>query len=296
MTWAESARHVEALGYSTLFLPDHFNDQYGPIAAMTAAAMVTTTLRVGSLVLDNDYRHPVVVAKELATIDVLSGGRLEFGIGAGWKSEDYQQSGIVEDTPKVRVDRMMEAVEVMVALFNGEAVRFAGEHYSIDGLVGTPVPHTPGGPPLIIAGGSKRMLRFAGANAAIVGVNPSIHSGAIDADAARDGLADRMDAKLGWVREGAGSRFDDIEINAWIPVAAITDDSVGFAELIAPGFGIDVSDAAEALDSPMTLVGTMSEIEDRLESRRDRWGFSYHVFADENVLSMAPVVQALAGR
>ena len=140
------------------------------------------------------------------------------------------------------------------------------------------------------------MLRFAGAEAQIVGVNPSIHSGAIDADAARDGLADRMDQKIEWVREGAGDRFDELEINAWVAVASVTDDAAGFAELIAPGFGIEPDQALDALESPMTMVGTVEQISERLEMRRARWGFSYHVVRDEAAIEMAPVVAALAGR
>jgi len=294
LTWAQTARRVEELGYSTLFLPDHFHQQWGPIAAMTAAATATTTLNVGTLVFDNDYRHPVVLHKEMATIDVISEGRLEVGIGAGWKRIDYEQSGIVEDPPKVRVDRLIEGVAVLRGLFADGPFSFDGEHYHLSGLDGLPGPHRPGGPPLIIAGGSKRMLRFAGATADIVGVNPSIHSGAVDAEAARDGMADRMDEKVAWVKDGAGDRFDDLEINAWVPVAKITDDSASMAELLAPGFGVA---ASEVLDSPMTLVGTTGEITERLEERRDRWGFSYHVVQYEAAaVEMAPLVAELAGR
>ncbi len=202
MSWAESARRLEELGYSTLFVPDHFGDQLAPIAAMTAAAAATTSLVVGALVFDNDYRHPVVLAKEMATIDLLFPGRCEVGLGAGWMRTDYDASGIVMDRPGVRVDRLMEGAAVIRGLWSGEPVDHRGEHYTITDLVGLPAPHTAGGPPLLLAGGSPRMLRFAGATADIVGVNPSIHSGEVDADAARDGLADRMDAKLGWVREG----------------------------------------------------------------------------------------------
>lgn len=292
MTWAETARQVEDLGYSTLFLPDHFSDQLGPIAAMATAAAATTTLNVGTLVFDNDYRHPVVLAKEMASIDLLSEGRCEVGIGAGWKRADYEQAGITEDAPKVRVDRMMEGVAVLKGLWADGELTYAGEHYAIAGLDGTPAPHSPGGPPLIIAGGARRMLRFAGEHAAIVGVNPSVPNGEVDVVAARDGMADRMDQKLVWVREGAGDRFDDLEINAWVPVAKITDDPTGFAEVIAPAFGVD---GVEALNSPMTMVGTVAGIGEELVRRRERWGFSYHVVQDLAALEMAPVVAALAG-
>lgn len=295
MSWPETARRIEELGYSTLFAQDHFGDQLAPIAAMMAAADATSSLRVGTLVFDNDFRHPVVLAKEMATIDVLSGGRCEVGLGAGWKRSDYDESGIPMDRPGVRVDRLMESVTIVRGLWGPEPVDHDGEHYRISGLRGLPEPCRPGGPPLIIAGGSRRMLRFAGANADIVGVNPSIHSGEIDAEAARDGLADRMDRKLGWVREGAGARFDDLEINAWVPVVAVTDDAAGVAQLLAPGFGLTPEQASEALDSPMTLIGTVAQIGERLRERRERWGFSYHVVQDAAALELAPVVAELAG-
>ena len=295
LSWADTARRVEELGYSTLFLPDHFGDQLAPIAAMTAAASATTTLRVGTLVFDNDYRHPVVLAKEMATIDLLSEGRCEVGLGAGWMRTDYTTSGIAMDRPGVRVERMFESASILRGLWSGEPVHHDGEHYRIDDLVGLPSPHTPGGPPMLIAGGAPRMLRFAGAHADIVGVNPSIHSGEIDADAARDGLADRMDAKLSWVREGAGDRFDELEINAWIPVVAITDDAASVAEMLAPGFGLEGESVVEVLDSPMALVGTLGELAERLEQRRDRWGFSYHVVQNDAALDLAPLVAELAG-
>lgn len=295
MDWAATAQRVEELGFSAMFMPDHFNDQLGPVAAMAAAAAATTSLLVGALVFDNDYRHPVVLAKEMATIDKLFPGRCEVGIGAGWKRSDYDESGIPMDEPRVRVDRLVESVEVLRALWGGEPVDFDGDHYRLSGLIGTPAPETPGGPPLLIAGGAPRMLRFAGANADIVGVNPSIHSGEVDADAARDGLADRMDRKVGWVRQGAGERFDDLELNAWVPVVAVTDDAHATAQVIAPGFGLGADQVTDVLDSPMTMIGTVDEIADRLEQRRDRWGFSYHVIEADAVEALVPVIGRLAG-
>src|SRR3954463_1834905 len=139
-SFADSARELEALGYSTLFVPDHFDEGLGPIAAMATAAAVTTTMRVGALVLDCDFRHPAVLSRELATIDLLSGGRLEVGLGAGWKRLDYDRSGIPMGPPKVRVDRMIEHTRILKALFAGSPVTFAGEHYVITDLDGTPKP------------------------------------------------------------------------------------------------------------------------------------------------------------
>src|SRR6478736_10317423 len=185
-TFADSARELEGLGFSTVFVPDHFDEGLGPITAMAVAAAATTTLNVGTLVLDCDFRHPAVLARELASIDALSGGRLEVGLGAGWKRLDYQRSGIVMNAPKVRVSRMIEHTRVLRALFAEEPCNFEGAHYRITDLDGTPKPFRKGGPPFLIGGGGKRVLGFAAREADIVGVYASIHSGEIDTAAARD--------------------------------------------------------------------------------------------------------------
>ena len=291
-TWTESVRELETLGYSTLFVPDHVDSGMGPLTAMAAAVTATTTLKVAPLVLDCDFRHPAIVARELATIDLLSEGRIEVGLGAGWKAVDYTQTGIPMDRPGVRVDRMIEHAHVMKALFAGEPVDFTGEHYDITGLVGSPAPHTPGGPPFIIGGGARRVLHFAGRFADIVGVNPSIHSGEIDADAARDAQADRIDQKVEWVREGAGDRFDDLELQVRIHLAMVTDDRVGLAEQLAPGFGLSPE---AALASPHALAGTVEQIIDDLVEQRERFGISYIGISAASIDDMAPVVARLAG-
>jgi probable F420-dependent oxidoreductase len=291
-TFADTAKEAESLGYSTLFVPDHFDEGLGPIAAMATAAAVTTTINVGALVLDCDFRHPAVLSRELATIDLLSGGRLEVGLGAGWKRLDYDRSGIPMGSPKVRVDRMIEHTRVLKALFAGEPVTFHGEHYRITDLDGTPKPHRPGGPPILIGGGARRVLRFAGSIADIVGVNASIHSGEIDTAAAHDALPERIDEKVGWAREGAGARFDAVELNAWLAVAQVTDDSAAAAEGLGAIFEADPKDV---LASPLTLVGDVAEIVDRLQERRERWGYSYTVVPGDQAHAFAPVVAQLTG-
>src|SRR6195952_41468 len=173
MTWAESARELEELGYSTLFAPDHFDEGPGPITAMAAAAAATTELRVATAVFAADFRNPAVLARELAAIDVLSEGRLEVGLGAGYQVNDYRASGIPMDPPKVRVDRLIEYVAVLRGLFAEGPFSFDGEHFQIDSVDGTPHPFTPGGPPIFVAGGGPRIDRFAARHADIVGVNPS---------------------------------------------------------------------------------------------------------------------------
>jgi len=291
-SFADSARELEGLGYSTMFVPDHFDEGLGPITAMAVAAAATTTLNVGSLVLDCDFRHPAVLARELASIDVVSEGRLEVGIGAGWKRLDYDRSGIPMDGAGTRVSRMIEHAKVLKGLFAEGPFSFAGDHYTITDLDGTPAPHRPGGPPILVAGGARRVLRFAGEIADIVGVNASIHSGEIDTAAAHDSLADRFDEKVGWVRDGAGARFDELEINAWIAVAGLTDDGQAMAESLAPLYETD-PDSIRA--SPLTLIGSLTEIAEALHERRERWGYSYIVLPGAQAHELAPVVEALAG-
>jgi probable F420-dependent oxidoreductase len=289
-SFTDTARELEDLGYSTLFVPDHFDEGYGPIAAMAALAVVTSTINVGALVLDCDFRHPAVLARELTTIDQLSGGRLEVGLGAGWKRLDYDRSGIAMDSPKVRVDRMIETTRVLRRLFQGESVTFEGDHVRLTDLVAVPPSFRPEGPPILIGGGARRVLRFAGAEADIVGVNASIHSGEIDADAAHDALADRIDEKVAWVQ--SAGRWDDVEINAWLAAAEVTDDTPGVAALMGELFA---ADPTEVLQSPLTLIGSAAEIVDRLQERRDRWGYSYHVVPGDKARDFAPIVAQLTG-
>jgi probable F420-dependent oxidoreductase len=291
-SWVDSAREVEGLGYSTAFVPDHFDEGPGPIAAMAAAAAVTTELKVGALVFDCDFRHPAILSRELATLDQIAEGRLEVGIGAGWKRLDYDRSGIPMDPPKVRVDRMIEHLAVLKGLWAPGPFTFGGEHFTITELDGTPEPYTPGGPPILIGGGGRRLLGFAARHADIVGVNASIHSGEIDTDAAHDALADAIDEKVARVREAAGDRFDDLELNAWLSVAQLTDDTAGFAAMMAELF--DAS-PEEVLASPLALIGSEAEVADRLVERRERWGYSYIVIPGDQLRAFAPLVGRLTG-
>lgn len=291
MTWLESAREVEQLGYSTVFVPDHLDEGPGPIAAMAAMATVTSTLTVGALVLDCDFRHPAVLARELATVDVLAEGRLEVGLGAGWKRLDYDRSGIPMDRPGVRVTRLQEHAAVLKGLWADGPFSFTGEHYAITAMDGTPAPHRPGGPPILVGGGAPRLLRWAGSTADIVGVNASIHSGEIDQAAALDAAPERIDEKVGWVREGAGDRFDDLEINAWLAAAELTEDT-SLPATMAELFG---TDEASFRASPLALVGAAGEVAEALHQRRERWGYSYHVIPGDKAHDFAPVVASLTG-
>jgi probable F420-dependent oxidoreductase len=287
------ARKIEELGYETFYVPDHFIDtQMAPIIAMAVAAEATTTLRVGALVLDNDYKHPAVLAKEIATLDRLSDGRVELGIGAGWMKVDYDALGIPYDPAGVRIDRLEEALGVIKGAWGPEPYSFSGKHYTITDYNGLPKPTQPPRPPILIGGGGPRVLRLAGREADIVGINPNLRAGAVTNDAATDSVAEMIDQKVGWIREGAGNRFDDLELQIRYFFAAITDDRQGLAAAAAPGFGLEPE---AALEAGITCIGTIDEICDQLVARRERWGVSYIVIGDDLFEAFAPVVERLAG-
>jgi probable F420-dependent oxidoreductase len=292
MTWADSARELESLGYSTLFAPDHLDEGYGPITAMATAAAATTTLHVATAVFAADFRHPAILARELASIDQLSRGRLEVGLGAGYQIDDYTGSGVAMDPPKIRVDRLIEHVAVLRGLFAEGPFDFAGEHYRITALDGSPAPYRPGGPPIFVAGGGRRMLSFAARHADIVGVNPSLPSSAQRAAAAPDALPERIDEKFSWIREAAGPRFGELEFHAWLRFAHVTDDAQAIAAPLQETFG---ADTGTVLASPIVLVGTVDEIVERLHERRERWGYSYFTIQQPVAREFAAVVARLAG-
>lgn len=291
--WVAKARRVEELGYSTLCVPDHFDDQLAPFPALMAAAAATTTLRVGTLVLDNDYRHPLITAKEAASVDLLSGGRLELGMGAGWLRSDYEQSGIALDPPAVRIDRLEEGLAVVKGLLAGGKFSFCGRHYTVTKHPGTPLPVQRPRPPILVGGGGRRILGVAGREADIVSVNFDLSSGAIGTHLGATATAGATAEKVGWVREAAGDRFADIELSHTAYLSMVTDDRDAVAAGLGSGFGLD---REQVLAMPNFAIGTVSQIADELERRRDELGFSYVVVGGECHEAMAPVVAQLAGR
>ncbi len=289
--WLTTLRRVEDAGYSTFLVLDHFVRGLDPIAALGAAATATETLRLGSMVMDNDFRHPAVLAKAMATIDVLSEGRLEIGIGAGWLREEYEQTGIPFDPPGVRIDRMVEAVHLMKRVFVEDSVTFAGEHYTTTNLVMPPKPVQQPWPPIVIGGGSKRILTVAGQEADIVGLTTR---------ALPDGSKDNADMtaasatrKVSWVREAAGDRFDELELTIMVSDVVVTDDRHAAADRLAAGLGVNGEDV---LESPHLLIGTIDEMVETLERRREVFGISYYVVVEGNMEKLAPVVARLAGQ
>ena len=290
--WAELARRTEAAGYEVLTMPDHFTDQLAPIPALMAAASATTSLRVGALVFDNDYKHPVVLAKELATIDLLSEGRLEIGLGAGWMISDYEEAGIPYDSPKVRIDRFIEGVAVIRGVMAEGAFSFSGDHYTITNYNGQPKPMQ-ARPPLLIGGGGKRVLSYAAREADIIGINGTMTAGVVGPEALSTMTADSVDEKVAIVAAAGAHRINDIEMNIRTFFVKVTNDRAATVDGISSMFGVskDMIDA-----SPFALIGSVEECIEQLLERRERWGFSYTIVGAENIDECAPIVAALRGK
>jgi probable F420-dependent oxidoreductase len=291
--WQEKARKIEALGYSTLYMPDHFIETlHAPMVGIAMAAEATASLRIGTLVLGNDYKHPAVVAKEFASLDVLSDGRVEAGIGAGWMKTDYDALGLPYDSPGMRIERLGEALAILKGAWSDGPFSLDGRHYKLTDYDGLPKPAQKPHPPVLVGGGGPKLLRLAGREADIVGINPNLRAGEISADAVQDTIAAMTKQKIEWVREGAGDRFDDLELQIRHFMTSITDDRRALADAIAPGFGLEPE---VALESGVALVGTVDECCDLLAQRREKWGVSYVVLGDDQYEAFAPVVARLAG-
>jgi probable F420-dependent oxidoreductase len=287
--WASTAKRAEFLGFSTVVVPDHFDNQLAPVPALMAAADATTTLRVGTLVLNNDFRHPLALAKEAATLDLLSDGRLELGLGAGFRQQDYRATGTRFDESAARVDRFEEAVHIMKAALGMQPVTFSGRHYRFSDYQGFPAP-VQAPVPLLIGGGGVRILRLAGREANIVGIAANL--GAAQPAVGRDYVSDRIEQKIEWVKEGAGDRFASIELQTLVPLLISSNDRQGALGQAADRLGLTPEQADDAL---LLLVGSADEMVDRLIARRERFGISYFVFYADAIDAAAPIVARLAG-
>lgn len=284
------ARKIEDLGYATIVMPDHFEPQMSVFLSLLIMAEATTRLRIGTYVIDNDFRHPALLAKEAATLDLLSGGRLELGLGAGWKLQDYATTGIPFDPPGVRVSRLIESVQIVKRLLQGETVTFVGEYYTLQALVGEPKPLQQPHPPLFIGGGSKRLLSLAGREANIVGLVPKAAGGNLDFT---DILHTATEQKLAWVRQAAGERFAALEINTLVFDVMVTENQQAAAEELGQRWGLP---ADAMLDSVHFLVGSVTQIAETVQLWRERFGISYVTVFPKDLAIFAPVVAQLAGR
>jgi probable F420-dependent oxidoreductase len=290
--WRTFCRRVESIGCTNLLVSDHFGEQLALIPALAAAIDATTSLRVGALVACNDFRHPVMHAKELASLDVLSDGRVDWGIGAGWVESEYEMTGLTFDRPGVRVDRLQEAVTVMKGCFGDHPVTFVGAHYHVRDLVGAPKPRQRPHPPLLIAGQGKRLLSFAAREADMIGIAPSISTRQIGEHPPRQSVTAAVDEQIGWIRDAAGDRYGDIELNMVAFPLAVTDDADAAAARIGAAVGLTPD---EALAAPHIWIGSCDEIAASLLAHRERWGVSYWAVPAAALDRVLPVIEQLAG-
>lgn len=294
--WIDLARQVEDLGYSTLLMPDHLGEQFSPIPALMAAAGATTRLRVGSLVFDNDFRHPVMLAKEAATLDVLSGGRLELGLGAGWLKNEYEQAGLPFEQASVRIEKLTESVKIIKGLYAEGPFSFSGRHYTVNGPVGFPKPVQRPHPAIHIGGGGKRLLSLAGREADIVGFLPRARPDGTGQDLT-DATPQALEQKIAWVREAAGARFDDLELGLLVAQVFTTEDREQAAQFIATTLAAGYPVTTEIiLQAPYLLIGNEDQICADLVARRERYGISYITVFENSLEALAPVIARLAGK
>jgi probable F420-dependent oxidoreductase len=260
------------------------------------AADTTSTLRVGSLVFDNDFRHPVMLAKEAATLDVLSGGRLELGLGAGWMKPEYERAGIPFERASVRIEKMEESIRIIKGLFADGPVDFAGQHYTVTGLEGFPKPVQRPHPPLHIGGGGKRLLSVAAREADIIGFLPRARADGQGQDL-MDATSEALEQKIAWVREAAGERFANLELGIAVAQVLTTEDREQAAQFIASTLaaGLNVS-LGRILQAPYLLIGTVDQMCEDLLARRERYGISYISVFEQSLEALAPVIARLSGQ
>jgi probable F420-dependent oxidoreductase len=287
--WRDQARTAEGFGYSTLYVSDHLDAQFGPLVATTVAAEATSTLHVGPFVLNNDFRHPVVLAKEIATLGLAAEGRVEVGLGAGSLRSDYDQSGIEFDDLALRVDRLAESLAVMKKLWTEGEATSTGAYYTVRGAHCDPRPASP--PRVMVGGGSKRLLTLAAREADTVGINTSLSVGDDSAGTNVQATLDRYDRCLTWVRDAAPDRFGSLELQI-VAFATRIVASRRAAARTATMLGLPGEDA---LELPIVLMGSVDELCEQLLKRRERWGFTNIVVPAEAMESFAPVVDRLAG-
>lgn len=295
----DTAQRAEDGGFATFLIRDHFiaepfGHQLAPLTVLATVAAVTRTLRIGSLVFANDYRHPVVLAKEIATLDVLSEGRFELGLGAGFSRAEYEQAGIAFDPPHVRAERLEEALHVVKGLFADAPFTFTGQHYSVAGLHSFPKPLQRPHPPILVGAASSRMLSIAARHADIIGLQTVATTRGVLAQDPKVRSASAVSEKIEQVRQAAGERFEEIELST-VASVLMTAHRQEAAEQFARDRGWGDIAADEVLTMPSVFIGTVDHIVDEMRGRRERYGISYYVFFDQLMETVAPLVTRLAG-
>ena len=295
--WADHARRVEGAGVGSLLIRDHFSagafgQQLAPFSALTAAAAVTADLRVGTMVLSNDFRHPAIVAHEAASLHHLSGGRFELGLGAGWYEPEYRAAGIRFDAAGQRIDRLEESLSIIKSLLAGDPVRHTGTWYQIDGLDLDVMPERHGRPRLLIGAGGPRMLRIAARDADIVGLLPAPIKGSEDRDDPASRLPPAFDQKLAVLRSAAGDRFGQLELSAMASFT-ITAQRRSDTEGLIARRGWSGIDAETVWEMPTVFIGSVPQIRDDLQARRERFGLSYLITPDRELPTLTAVIAGL---
>lgn len=286
--WQVKARRAETLGYTSFLVPDHLADCLSPWSALAAAAAATEELRIGTFVLNNDFRHPVLTAREAATLDLLSGGRLELGLGAGHMRREYDEAGLRFDSAGVRVDRLGESLAIVKALLAGRAVDYEGAHYQVRSHAVWPRPARR--PPIIVGGNGDRLLALAAREADIVGLAGfSPRRGGTENDLSAF-TADGIETRLAVIRQSAHDRLAEVELNALVQRVVVTHDRRGAAEEMPLRRRLS---AEEILESPFLLIGTHDQMAEALVGRRERYGISYWVVFEPAMEALAPVVERL---
>lgn len=291
--WRDKVRKAEDLGFDVALLPNHAVHQVlAPIPALAMAAEATSRLRVGTLVLANDFVHPALLANELATLDLLADGRLDVGLGAGWLAADYDVLGIPFDAASVRLDRLEDAIGIVKRLWAGELVTHASDHYRLTSMPGVPRPVQHPHSPLLIGGGGRRVLEMAARHATIVGIAANMRSGTLGRDSAATSTPAATREKIAWIRAAAGDRFDDIELQVLVSFVQV-DDVAAAAARVAKMYGVPKEQAGDVVHA---LFGPCEQVVDRLLARREEHGISYVTITEAAVDDLAPVVDALSGR
>jgi probable F420-dependent oxidoreductase len=291
--WVEKARKLEDLGYAVLAVPDHLADLVAPLPALVSAAEATTRLRVGTHVLNNDLRHPVLVARETATVDLLTDGRFELGVGAGHMQSEYDQAGLGFDAAGTRVARLAEAVTIIKGLLTGEPVTFAGRHYRVTSHQSYPLPVQRPHPPVLVGGNGRQLLTLAAQEADIVGLTGfTLRRGGTAPDFAGWKIAG-IEERMQLIREAAGDRYTRLELNVLVQRVVVTDNRRHAAEELTSRW--PQLRPEEILQCPYVLLGTVEQIVEELQAHRERWGISYYVIFEPYVEAFAPVVARLAG-
>lgn len=291
--WLALARRMESLGYAAISMPDHLGNQFAPIPALAAVAGATTRPCVTMAVLANDLRNPVMLAREAATLDVLSDGRLELGMGAGWREDDYRQAGIGFDRPSVRIARLVEAVTIIKCLLAGEEVTFHGAHYSVEGCRVAPVPVQRPRPRLMLGGGAPTMLATAAKHADIVSIaTDNRHRASGDGGQNANATREAVERAVRWVTEAAPERAGEIELNVRVLHVSVGTDRQAAAVRSAAEFGLA---AEEIVRSPFCAVGTVRQVADHFRAVRDQLGVSYFTVSGSAAEALAPVVELVSG-